>query len=59
MQMPPISETRPDHNTGNFVPYSNKYKEDAGDGANGLSSLSEKARTSNYLHMAAHCPLLF
>ena len=22
LQMPPISETRPDHNTGNFVPYS-------------------------------------
>ena len=29
----------------------NQYREDAGDGAYGLSSLSEKIRTSNHLQM--------
>jgi len=29
----------------------NHYSEDAGDGANGSSSLSEKTRISNYLQM--------
>ena len=63
----PTRETRPDHNTGNFVPYSlrevrhsvgslmspaNQYREDAGDGNYGLSSLSEKTRTSNHLQMS-------
>ena len=49
--MPPISETRPENNTGNYVPYSfreafpaNQYREDAGDGAYSFSSLSEKQR---------------
>ena len=59
----PTRETRPDHNTGNFVSYSlregdsltspnNQYREDAGDGAYGLSSLSEKTRRSNHLQMS-------
>ena len=50
----PTRETRPDHNTGNFVPYSLRevrgfFKEDAGEGAYGLSSLSEKTKMSNHL----------
>ena len=45
----------PDHNTGKYVPYSitspaSHYSEDAGDGAYGLSSLSEKI--SNHLQMS-------
>ena len=65
LQMPPISETRPDHNTRNFVPYSlrelcvgsltspaNQYREDTGDGTYGLLSLSEKTKTSNHLRMS-------
>ena len=49
---------RQDHNTGNYVPYSlrwacaSNYSEDAGDGAYGLSSLSEKTRISNHLQMS-------
>ena len=59
--MSPILETRPNHNIGNFVPHclrevrgfpANKYREDAGDGAYGLSSLSEKIRTSNHLQIS-------
>ena len=45
----------PDHNTGNSMPYSFRcslYSEDAGDGAYGLSSLSEKTRISNHLQMS-------
>ena len=60
----PVLETRPDHHTGNSVPYSLRQvrgffnvpcglnTEDAGDGAYGLSSLSEKTRTSNHLQMS-------
>ena len=52
-----IYEQRPDHNTGNYMPYSltspaSHYSEDAGDGAYGLSSLSEKTRISNHLQMS-------
>ena len=60
----PTRETRPDHYTGNSVPYSLRQvrgffnvpcwlynTEDAGDGAYDLSSLSEKTRTSNHLQM--------
>ena len=61
----PTRETRPDHYTGNSVPYSLRQvrgffnvpcwlynTEDAGDGAYDLSSLSEKTRTSNHLQMS-------
>ena len=58
-----ICGQRPDHNTGNYVPYSfecvgsltspaSHYSENAGDGAYGLSSLSEKTRISNHLQMS-------
>ena len=50
---------RPVHNTGNFVPLlcpalspADHNSEDAGDGAYGLSSLSEKTRISNHLQMS-------
>ena len=69
LQMPPISETRPDHNTGNFVPLTlcekcvgsltspaNQYREDAGDGTYDLSSLSEKTRTFNHLSSNPRTP---
>ena len=61
----PTRETRPDHYTGNSVPYSLRQvrrflnvpcwpynTEDAGDGAYDLSSLSEKTGTSNHLQMS-------
>ena len=61
----PTRETRPDHYTGNSVPYSFRQvhgffnvpcwlhnTEDAGDGAYDLSSLSEKTRTSYHLQMS-------
>ena len=61
----PTRETRPDHYTGNSVPYSLRQvrgffnvpcwpynTEDAGDRAYDLSSLSEKTRTSNHLQMS-------
>ena len=61
----PTCETRPDHYSGNSVPYSLQQvsgffnvpcwlynTEDAGDGAYDLSSLSEKTRTSNHLQMS-------
>ena len=60
----PTRETRPDHYTGNSVPYTLRQvsgffnvpcwlydTEDARDGAYDLSSLSEKTRTSNHLRM--------
>ena len=55
---------RPDHNTrtpcptlcekcvGSLTSPANQYREDAGDGAYGLLSLSEKTRTSNHLQMS-------
>ncbi len=58
-----VSTQMPDHNTGNFVPYSlrivcgyltpaSRYKtEDTGDGTYGLSSFFEKTRMSNHLQM--------
>ena len=61
----PTRETRPDHYTGNSVPYSLRQvrgffnvpcwlynTEYAGDGAYDLSPLSEKTRTSNHLQMS-------
>ena len=60
----PSRETGPDQNTGpsfptlcekcvgSFTSPANQYREDAGDGAYGLSSLSEKTRTSNHLQMS-------
>ena len=64
----PTRETRPDHNTGNLRGTScptlcekclgsltspaNQYREDAGDGVYGLSSLCEKTRTSIHLQMS-------
>ena len=55
---------RPDHNNGSYVPFSlrevggfsyvpfsNQYTEDAGDGACGLLSLFERTRTPNRLQM--------
>ena len=54
----PTRETRPDHNNGNQY----RKDEDAGDGAYGLSSLSEKTRTSNHLQMSMqrqHIPLSY
>ena len=36
---------------GSLTSPANQYREDAGDGAYGLSSLSEKTRTSNHLQM--------
>ena len=33
-------------------PFRDQYREDAGDGAYGLSSLSDKTRTSNHLQMS-------
>ena len=52
----PTRETRPDHNTGKCVGSltspASQYREDTGDGAYGLSSLSEKTRTSNHLQMS-------
>ena len=35
---------------GSLTSPANQYREDAGDGAYGLSSLSEKTRMSNHLH---------
>ena len=35
---------------GSLTSPANQYREDAGDGAYSLSSLSEKTRTSNHLH---------
>ena len=73
----PTRETRPDHTPGTSCPTlcdkcvgsltspANQYREDAGDGVYGLSSLSEKIRTSNHLRFAyviakaAHSPQLF
>ena len=37
---------------GSLTSPANKYREDAGDGAYGLSSLSEKTRTSNHLQVS-------
>ena len=37
---------------GSLTSPANLYREDAGDGAYGLSSLSEKTRTSNHLQMS-------
>ena len=52
---PPDQYTqRPDHHTGNFVPYSfpqSYYEQGLWDGTYGLSSLSEKTRKSNHLQM--------
>ena len=61
----PTLETRPDHYTGNSVPYSLRQEhgffnvrcwpyntEGAGDGAYDLSFLSDKTRTSNHLQMS-------
>ena len=56
----PTRETRPDHYTGNSVPYSLLFNcpcwlyntEDVGDGAYDLLSLSEKTRTSNHFQMS-------
>ena len=61
----PTRETRPDHYTGNSMPYSLRQvhgffnvpcwlynTEDGGDGAYDLSSLSEKTRTSYHLQMS-------
>ena len=63
--MPPISESRAEHNTGNYDPYfffnkcvgslmspTNQYQEDAGDRTCSFSSLSEKTRMSNCLQMS-------
>ena len=62
---------RPDHNTGNYVPYSlqtvsgffnvlqSYYKQVLWDGAYGLSSLSEKTRKSNHLQMQPFINNLF
>ncbi len=69
-----IYYTRPDHNTGSFVPYSLRIvcgffnvpcdkTEDTGDGTYGYSSFSEKTRMSNHfadvITKAAHSPQLF
>ena len=61
----PTRETRPDHYTGNSMPFSLRQvhgffnvpcwlynTEDGGDGAYDLSSLSEKTRTSYHLQMS-------
>ena len=37
---------------GSLTSPADQYREDAGDGAYGLSSLSEKTRTSNHLQMS-------
>ena len=37
---------------GSLTSPANQYREGAGDGAYGLSSLSEKTRTSNHLQMS-------
>ena len=62
--MPPISESNPDHNTGSYFPTlcdkyvgsltspANQCRENAGDGAYGFSSPSEKTRMSNHLQMS-------
>ena len=58
-----IYAQRPEHNTGNYVPYSlrtvsgffnvpQSYLQGLWDGAYGLSSLSEKTRKSNHLQMS-------
>ena len=41
-----------DNCVGSFTSPANQYREDAGDGAYGLSSLSEKTRTSNHVQMS-------
>ena len=69
----PTSTTDKDHTTtpgtpcptlcekcvGSLTSPANQYKEDAGDGAYGLSSLSEKTRTSNHLSRWASFILSF
>ena len=37
---------------GSLTSPANQYRQDAGDGAYGLSSLSEKTRTTNHLQMS-------
>ena len=52
-----------DERVGSLTSPADHNSEDAGDGAYGLSSLSEKTRTSNHLQMsfakAAYSPQLF
>ena len=60
----PILERRPDHNNGSYLLYSlqevcwffmspaNQHREDVGDRAYGLSSLSKKTRISEHLRMS-------
>ena len=61
-----IYTQRPDHNTGNYVPYSLRtvsgffltshrviYEQELWDGAYGLLSLSQKTRKSNHLQMSS------
>ena len=61
-RQPLKQETRPDHKTlrptlcekcvGSLTSPAGHNSEDTGDGAYGLSSLSEKTRTSNHLQMS-------